>query len=97
MVMTNNDSHVERIFEIVNTLGLHARAAAMLVQTAQKFRCHIEVAKDDLAVNGKSIMGILMLAAAKGSLLRVTAEGEDAQAAVADIGELIRNGFWEKE
>ena len=86
---------VERTFEIVNALGLHARAAAQLVQTAQKFRSHIEVEKDGLAVNGKSIMGLLMLAAARGSLVTVRAQGDDAAAAVEEIGELIRNGFWE--
>lgn len=95
--MSGATQRVERTFEIVNTLGLHARAAALLVQTAQKFRSHIDVAKEDLVVNGKSIMGILMLAAAKGTVIQVSAEGEDAEAALADIGELIRNGFWEKE
>jgi phosphocarrier protein len=88
---------VERTFEIVNALGLHARAAALLVQTAQKYRSQIEIEKDDLSVNGKSIMGVLMLAAAKGSSVRLRAEGEDAEAAMEDIGTLIRNGFWEKE
>jgi len=88
---------MERTFEIVNALGLHARAAALLVQTAQKFRSEIEVQKDDIAVNGKSIMGILMLAAAKGSRVTVRATGEDASQALEGLGELIRNGFWEKE
>ena len=88
---------VERTFEIVNALGLHARAAALLVQTAQKFCSEIEVQKDDIAVNGKSIMGILMLAAAKGSRVTVRATGEDALQALEGLGELIRNGFWEKE
>jgi len=87
----------ERTFEIVNTLGLHARAAALLVQTAQKYRSEIEVQKEDIAVNGKSIMGILMLAAAKGSQIVVRAAGEDARDAVEGLGHLIRNGFWEKE
>ena len=87
----------ERTFEIVNALGLHARAAALLVQTAQKFRSEIEVQKEDIAVNGKSIMGILMLAAAKGSRITVRATGEDAVQALEGLGELIRNGFWEKE
>lgn len=87
----------QRIFEVVNSLGLHARAAALLVQTAQRFRSEIEVCKDDLAVNGKSIMGVLMLAAGKGSLLTVRATGEDAAEALEEIGRLIRNGFWEKE
>lgn len=95
--MSGSRARAERTFEIVNTLGLHARAAAMMVQTAQKFRSNIELGKEDLTVNGKSIMGILMLAAAKGTSLRVSADGEDAEAAVEGIGELIRNGFWEKE
>ena len=88
---------VERTFEIVNTLGLHARAAALLVQSAQKYRSHIEITKEDLSVNGKSIMGLLMLAAAKGSRLVVRATGDDAVDALEEIGSLIRNGFWEKE
>ena len=86
----------EQTYEIVNTLGLHARAAALLVQTAQKYRSHVEILKDDVSVNGKSIMGILMLAAAKGTLVTVRAEGEDADQAMTGIGELIRNGFWER-
>ncbi len=88
---------VERTFEIVNTLGLHARAAAALVQTAQKFRSHIEVEKDGTVVNGKSIMGLLMLAAAKGSRITVRAQGDDAVRALEELGELIRNGFWEEK
>jgi phosphocarrier protein HPr len=87
---------LERTFEIVNSLGLHARAAALLVQTAQKFRCSVEILKEDLAVNGKSIMGVLMLAAAKGSFIRIRVQGEDADAALEELGELVRNGFWEK-
>lgn len=94
--MSDNEASLERTFEIVNTLGLHARAAALLVQTAQKFRSHVEITKDDLAVNGKSIMGVLMLAASKGTQVTVRAQGEDAGAAMEGIGELIRNGFWEK-
>lgn len=93
----NGPGSVERTFEIVNTLGLHARAAALLVQTAQRFEAHIEVQKDDVCVNGKSIMGILMLAAAKGSRIVLRARGEDAHEAVEELGELVRNGFWEKE
>ncbi len=88
---------VERTFEIVNALGLHARAAALFVQTAQKFRSHVEVEKDGVSVNGKSIMGLLMLAAARGSRITVRAEGKDAAQAVEELGELIRNGFWEKD
>lgn len=82
-------------FTIVNRLGLHARAAAQLVQTANRFRCDITVAKDDEEVNGKSIMGILMLAAPKGSQLLVTTDGEDEQPAMEAVGQLINNGFGE--
>lgn len=82
-------------FTIVNRLGLHARAAAQLVQTANRFRCDITVAKDDEEVNGKSIMGILMLAAPKGSQVTVTTDGEDEQPAMEAVGQLITNGFGE--
>lgn len=91
------DTNCERNFEIVNTLGLHARAAAALVQIAQKYDSHIEIEKEDFTVNGKSIMGILMLAAAKGTYITIRAEGHDAEESVEAIGELIRNGFNEKE
>lgn len=86
----------ERTFEIVNTLGLHARAAAQLVQLSQRFEAEVEVCKDDLTVNGKSIMGVLMLAASKGTQLVVRTSGADAVAAMEELGELIRNGFWEE-
>ncbi len=82
-------------FTIVNRLGLHARAAAQLVQTANRFRSDITVAKDDEEVNGKSIMGILMLAAPKGSQITVTTNGEDEQSAMEAIGQLITDGFGE--
>jgi phosphocarrier protein len=92
----NEQLVLERTYEIVNALGLHARAAAQLVQLAQKFEADVEVCKDDLAVNGKSIMGVLMLAAAKGTRIVVRTAGADAATAMEDIGELIRNGFWEE-
>ncbi len=69
----------ERHFIIVNSLGLHARAAAQLVQIANRFRSNIHVEKDGMQVNGKSIMGVLTLAAAKGATIVVSAEGEDAE------------------
>ncbi|PLX41485.1 MAG: HPr family phosphocarrier protein [Deltaproteobacteria bacterium] len=84
-------------FEIVNRLGLHARAAAVLVQTAQQFTCDVEIIKDSLAVNGKSIMGILMLAAAKGVTITVKTNGTDADAAMDAIGNLVRAGFGEND
>ncbi len=85
----------EKTFLIVNALGLHARAAAQLVQTANRFRSEIHVEKDGMLVNGKSIMGVLTLAAAKGSTILVTCEGEDAEAALTALAKVIENGFGE--
>lgn len=87
---------LERTFTIVNTLGLHARAAAQLVQCANRYRSEIHVEKDGSAVNGKSIMGVLTLAAAKGSTIVVSVEGEDAETAMAALAKVIENGFGEK-
>ncbi len=87
---------VEQRFVIVNTLGLHARAAAQLVQTANRYRCEIRVEKDGMEVNGKSIMGVLTLAAAKGSTISVWCEGEDAEPALIALAQVIENGFGEK-
>jgi len=86
----------ERTFVIVNSLGLHARAAAQLVQTANRFRSEVLVVKDGQEVNGKSIMGVLMLAAAKGCEISVSCEGEDAEQAMTDLARLIEAGFGEK-
>ena len=83
-------------FRLVNRLGLHARAAAQLVQTANRFRADVMVAKDGEEVNGKSIMGLLMLAAPVGSLLQVTVSGVDADEAMRAIGTLINDGFGER-
>ena len=85
----------EADFEIVNELGLHARAATKFVQTANKFKSDIDVEKDGQNVNGKSIMGVLMLVASKGTSIRVRARGEDAEACVEALGELIRGRFGE--
>jgi phosphocarrier protein HPr len=85
-----------RTFPIVNTLGLHARAAAQLVQVANRHRSEVLVEKDGMEVNGKSIMGVLTLAAAKGSQITVTVEGEDAEQAMAALAQLIGNGFGER-
>lgn len=87
---------LERTFVIVNSLGLHARAAAQLVGCANRYRSDIHVDKDGTQVNGKSIMGVLTLAAAKGSTIVVVAEGEDADAAIMAVGQLIENGFGER-
>jgi phosphocarrier protein len=85
----------ERTFKIVNTLGLHARAAAVLVQTANRFRAEIFVEKDGSRVNGKSIMGVLTLAAAKGTTIVVVTEGDDAEAAMTALAKLVEGGFGE--
>jgi phosphocarrier protein len=87
---------LERTFLIVNSLGLHARASAQLVQTANRYRAEVHVEKDGQQVNGKSIMGVLTLAAAKGTQILVAVEGEDADAAMAALAALIENGFGEK-
>ena len=82
-------------FKIVNRLGLHARAAAQLVQTANRYMSDVTIEKDGNEVNGKSIMGLLMLAAPQGSFITVTVSGEDAAEAMRVIGTLINDGFGE--
>ncbi len=89
-------ANVERTFLIVNTLGLHARAAAQLVQTANRYRSSILVEKDGMEVNGKSIMGVLTLAAAKGTQIVVRCDGDDAEEAMGSLAVIIENGFGEK-
>jgi len=86
---------VERSAPIVNRLGLHARPAAEFVKVANRFRAHIVVKKDDLEVNGKSIMGMMMLAAECGSALLIRADGDDAEAAVEALLALVAAGFGE--
>lgn len=78
---------------IPNEEGLHARPAAKFVKLANQFSSDIWVEKDDEEINGKSIMGLMMLAAAKGSVIRVSAEGEDAETALDRISELVNSGF----
>jgi phosphocarrier protein HPr len=89
-------ARVQRTFLIVNTLGLHARAAAQLVQTANRYQAEVLVERDGQSVNGKSIMGVLMLAAAKGSEVQVSCEGADAEDAMASLARLIEAGFGER-
>lgn len=86
---------LEREFTIVNKLGLHARASALLVKTSSRFHAEIRIEREGVEVNGKSIMGIMMLAAAKGSAIRLKVEGEDEEEAMSVLGELIINGFGE--
>ena len=84
-----------REFAIVNKLGLHARAASKFVTVASEYEADIKVSKDGRAVSGKSIMGVMMLAAARGSRIEVSAEGEDAEAALDALEELVRDRFGE--
>ena len=86
----------QREFEIVNKLGLHARASALFVKTASKFQSEVKLARESVEVNGKSIMGIMMLAASKGTKIRLTVEGTDEDEAMQTIGALIIDGFGEE-
>jgi len=88
---------MEQSFTIINKLGLHARAAAKFVTTAAAYEADIHVSRGDRTVNGKSIMGVMMLAAAKGSQITVSADGSDAAAALAAIDGLINDFFGEGE
>ena len=89
------EDRAEKSLQIQNELGLHARAATKLVQTASKFPCEITVTKDGHEVNGKSIMGVLMLVASKGTTVTLKAKGERAAEAVAAIAALIDDKFGE--
>ena len=85
----------ERTVHIVNRNGLHARPAAEIVKTATKYQADITLVRDDLEVNGKSIMGVMMLAAEFGAELTLRADGPDAEAAVGALTQLIENKFGE--
>ena len=86
----------ERSVEIRNELGLHARPAQLFVQAADTFRSKIILSKDDLEVNGKSIMGVMMLAAERGSTVLIRAEGADEREAVEQLVVLIESKFGEE-
>ncbi len=88
---------IEQTFTIINKLGLHARAAAKFVTTASQFDCDIQVSRNGRSINGKSIMGVMMLAAAKGTEITVQANGDDAEKALAEINDLINDFFGEGE
>lgn len=91
-----DSTQCQREVTIQNRNGLHARPAAMLVKTSSRFRAEIWVEKDGERVNGKSIMGLMMLAAGKGSKLQVIAEGADADRAIEEIHQLIESKFGEE-
>ena len=82
---------------IINKLGLHARAAAKFVTLASQFECDIQLHRGEKMVNGKSIMGVMLLAAAKGTELDIIADGSDENEAIAALRELINNKFNEAE
>ncbi len=87
---------IERSVQIINRLGVHARAAAKFVTLAAKYKAEVRVRKDGREVSGKSIMGVMMLAAAQGSVITLISEGEDALAAVDALAALIANRFDEE-
>jgi len=80
---------------VVNQLGMHARAAAKFVHLATRFQAHVKVARDRREMDGKSIMGILLLAAARGSTITISADGADEQEAVGALVDLVQSGFGE--
>ena len=88
---------IEDVLKIINKHGLHARPAAQFVKIAGKFKSEIKVIKDGLEVNGKSIMGIMMLAAEPGSEITLLIEGEDEKEALDALKELISQKFYEDE
>jgi phosphocarrier protein len=87
---------LENDFLIINKLGLHARASALFVKTASRFTSDVKLSKEGVEVNGKSIMGIMMLAASKGTTVSLTVSGVDETDAMQTIGDLIANGFGEE-
>ncbi|HSW59994.1 MAG TPA: HPr family phosphocarrier protein [bacterium] len=83
--------------KITNKLGMHARAASVFVKTAEKYRCRVEMEKEGMRVNAKSIMGILMLAAPLGSVVRIITDGEREAECLKELSDLIVNKFGEGE
>ena len=90
---TDNEKKITKELTIINRLGLHARPSAMFVKVCSRYKADIWVEKDGEQVNGKSIMGLMMLAAGQGSKLRVTCEGVDAEKALQEIESLIQSRF----
>ncbi|PKN75071.1 MAG: HPr family phosphocarrier protein [Candidatus Cloacimonetes bacterium HGW-Cloacimonetes-2] len=86
---------VQRSVKVKNKLGLHARPSALLVKAATKYRSEFFIEKEGTKVNGKSIMGVMMLAAERGSLLELSANGVDEQYLIDEVAELIESGFGE--
>jgi len=92
-----SDQHAEGTFEIINRLGLHARAASRLVQTAANYPCDVTVRRAEQVANAKSVMGVLLLCGAKGAKVTIEADGEKADEAVKALGVLIADRFGEED
>jgi phosphocarrier protein len=88
---------LEREIEIINKLGLHARASAKLTQTAARFQSEVWLSRNGRRINGKSIMGVMMLAASRGTQIRIETIGDDEQAAMTALTALIEDKFGEEE
>ena len=88
---------LEKEIEIINKLGLHARAAAKLVKLASSFDCQIDIQKENQKVNAKSIMGVMMLAASRGNIITIYTEGVEEEAAMKAVESLINDKFGEPE
>ncbi|MDG2076726.1 MAG: HPr family phosphocarrier protein [Arenicellales bacterium] len=97
MTKGNDGMKLERQTEVINRLGLHARASAKLVKSAGRYTSSIQIGTDSETVDGKSIMGLMMLAATQGTTMTITVEGEDAESAMHDIVSLFENRFDEHE
>lgn len=89
----DSSKRLSKELTVLNRLGLHARPAALFVKVCNRHKCEIWVERDGEQVNGKSIMGLMMLAAGQGSKLRVTCEGSDAEKALSEIEDLIQRRF----
>jgi phosphocarrier protein len=87
----------EGTYEIINALGLHARAAAQMVKVANRYKSDITIEANGQRANAKSIMGVLMLAAAQGTRVKLTCKGDDAEACLADLARLINDRFGEAQ
>jgi len=96
LLVKKDDALVERKIQVINKLGLHARPAAMLVQKASKFKSEIKLQKEDIEINAKSILSVMMLAAEVGSFVTIKAEGEDEEEAVEAIAGLFEEKFGEE-
>lgn len=94
--MMKRSTSIRKEITILNKLGLHARPVAMFVKTANKFESEISVEKNNESVNGKSIMGMMMLAAGKDTVITLTATGSDAEEAMQELEKVINNKFGEE-